>query len=82
MGTKGKVMARQIDARGIWRGDANALDCLALAWGIDCAGSDKRFLRAYGWTQEALDKALFAAGDESRAPGGRGMAPLIGYGDS
>lgn len=75
-------MPRQIDARGVWRGDAAALDTMALAWGLDCQGDDSRFRRAYGWTQESLDKALFMAGDESRAPGGRGMPPLIGYGDS
>lgn len=75
-------MARQIDARGIWGGEAEALDCFGLAYAIDCNGSDAKFLRIYGWTQESLDCALFMAGDESRAPGGRGMAPLIGYGDS
>lgn len=75
-------MARQIDARGIWRGESKALDCLGLAWAIDCGACDERFRRVYGWTQAALDQALFMAGDESRAPGGRGMAPLIGYGDS
>ena len=75
-------MARQIDARGAWRGEARALDCVAMAWAIDCNGDDEIFKRIYGWTQESLDRALFAHGDESRAPGGQAMAPLIGYGDS
>jgi hypothetical protein len=75
-------MARQIDARGIWQGKARALDQFAQAWAIDCGACDETFRRIYGWNQDCIDKALFMAGDESRAPGGRGMAPLIGYGDS
>lgn len=73
---------RKIDARGIWAGNPAALDEFGAAWALDCRACDSTFRRVYGWTQESLDRALFMAGDESRAPGGRGMAPLIGYGDS
>lgn len=57
---------RQIDIRGIFRGNARALDTLHKAWGIDCSGQDDIFLRVYGWQQSSLDRALSMAGDTSR----------------
>lgn len=48
---------RTIDARGIWRGDPEALDVFARAYGLDCGGDDATWHRVYGWTPAALEQA-------------------------
>ena len=49
---------RQIDARGIWAGDAKALDVFALAFAFDCGGDTETWHSVYGWTPAALEQAL------------------------
>lgn len=49
--------ARKIDARGIWRGEAPALDQFGRAWAIDCGACSNIFARAYGWRPEAVEQA-------------------------
>lgn len=48
---------RQIDAERAWRGEYRALETVRRAWFIDCACNDETFLRVYGWTVEALNRA-------------------------
>ncbi len=49
---------RRIDARGVWLGDAQALRVFRKAFYHDCEGDGDLFLRVYGWTPEALSKAI------------------------
>lgn len=52
---------RQIDARGIWAGDAQALRVFAECFTKDCGGRDEIFHRVYRWTPEALAQAKLRA---------------------
>lgn len=47
-----------IDARGIWSGDALALEDFGRVFAFDCGACEVTFKAAYGWTQAALDRAL------------------------
>ncbi len=49
---------RQIDARGIWAGERNALRIFARAFHDDCQGNRETWYKVYGWTSEALEKAI------------------------
>ena len=49
---------RKIDARGIWRGEREALAGFARCFAQDCGSDREIFHRVYGWTPEALDAAI------------------------
>lgn len=49
---------RQIDARGIWAGERDALRRFHKAFYQDCQGNRETWHRVYGWTSEALKKAI------------------------
>lgn len=49
---------RQIDARGIWLGDAQALRVFRNAFYYDCNGDREIWHKVYDWTPEALSKAI------------------------
>lgn len=49
---------RQIDARGIWAGERDALRIFARAFHGDCQGNRETWRKVYGWTSEALEKAI------------------------
>lgn len=49
---------RQIDARGIWLGDAQALRVFRKAFYHDCNGDRETWHKVYAWTPEALSKAI------------------------
>lgn len=49
---------RQIDARGIWLGDAQALRVFRKAFYRDCKGDRKIWHKVYAWTPEVLSKAI------------------------
>ena len=49
---------RQIDARGIWRGESKALEGFAKAFAFDCGGDVATFQKAYGWRTETIEQAI------------------------
>lgn len=52
------MTCRQIDARGIWRGESKALAGFAKAFAFDYGGDVGTFQKAYGWRIEAVEQAI------------------------
>lgn len=49
---------RQIDARGIWAGERDALRIFRKAFHQDCNGDRETWHKIYAWTPAALETAI------------------------